>query len=170
MDSAIGAMKIDFEHLPYRPCVGAALVNKDGLLFAGRRIDSDWNAWQMPQGGIEAGEEPGEAAVRELHEETGVRPELAKALARTDGWLNYDLPHDLIPRLWGGRYRGQKQIWFLFRFLGQDRDIDVRTEVPEFSEWRWFAADDLLRHIVPFKKSIYRSVFEAFSDHLDRRG
>ena len=162
-------MENSVEQLPYRPCVGAALVNKDGLLFAGRRIDSDWNAWQMPQGGIEEGEEPGEAAVRELQEETGVGPGLAKELARTDGWLNYDLPLHLVPKLWGGRYRGQKQIWFLFRFLGQDSDINVRTDEPEFSEWGWFAADELLGHIVPFKKSIYSNVFEAFSEHLAPR-
>ncbi|MDE0112551.1 MAG: RNA pyrophosphohydrolase [Albidovulum sp.] len=163
-------MDVSLEKLPYRPCVGAALVNERGLLFAGKRIDSDWNAWQMPQGGIEEGEKPCEAAIRELQEETGVAPELAEEIARTEGWLNYDLPRDLVPQLWGGRYRGQKQIWFLFRFLGRDSDINVRTNVPEFSEWGWFATDELLGHIVPFKKSIYRSVFEAFSEHLARHG
>jgi putative (di)nucleoside polyphosphate hydrolase len=152
--------------LPYRPCVGVTLINRDGLIFAGRRIDSAAPAWQMPQGGIDAGERPRDAALRELREETGVRPERVEVLGKTPGWLTYDLPPELLGRVWGGRYRGQKQKWFLMRFLGEDSEIDIAREHPEFSEWRWIGADEMVAAIVPFKRAIYAQVVAHFRPWL----
>jgi putative (di)nucleoside polyphosphate hydrolase len=152
--------------LPYRPCVGVVLANREGAVFAGRRIDSPGEAWQMPQGGVDPGEEPLAAALRELREETGVRPEAVRVLADTPDWIDYDLPLDLVPRLWGGRYRGQRQRWFLMRFLGADAEIDIRTPAPEFSAWRWARPEELMGLIVPFKRATYRAVFDAFRDRL----
>jgi putative (di)nucleoside polyphosphate hydrolase len=152
--------------LPYRPCVGVVLVNAAGLVFAGRRIDSPSPAWQMPQGGIDDGEKPQAAALRELWEETGVTADKVTAVDRTRGWLTYDLPPELMGKVWGGRYRGQKQKWFLFRFAGQDGDIRIDTRHPEFSEWRWIAADEMLASIVPFKRAVYAQVIDAFRPHL----
>jgi putative (di)nucleoside polyphosphate hydrolase len=137
----------DAARLPYRPCVGVVLINPAGLVFAGQRLDSDSPAWQMPQGGIDAGERPRDAALRELHEETGVTPDLVTFVARTPGWLTYDLPPELLGRVWGGRYRGQRQRWFLFR-------------------WRWIAADAMREAIVPFKRDVYDRVIAAFRPHL----
>lgn len=151
--------------LPYRPCVGVMLANKDGLIFAGTRIDTP-DAWQMPQGGIDEGEEPREAALRELWEETGVDPALAVIEAQTEDWLTYDLPPELLGRVWKGRYRGQKQLWFLMRFNGSDDQIDIATEHPEFSKWDWLTPDALIEHIVPFKRDIYRQIIETFRAHL----
>ena len=152
--------------LPYRPCVGVMLVNTRNEVFVGQRKDHYKAAWQMPQGGVEKKEEPREAALRELWEETGVDPALVTVEAETDDWLPYELPHDLVPKLWKGRYRGQKQKWFLMRFSGQDSDINIATEHPEFSHWRWLAADELVENIVPFKRDVYVAVLEAFRDRL----
>lgn len=152
--------------LPYRPCVGVVLINPSGLIFAGRRIDTEAPAWQMPQGGIDAGEKPREAALRELVEETGVRPERVEVLAKTPDWLTYDLPPELLGKVWGGKYRGQKQKWFLMRFLGQDTEIDIARDHPEFSEWRWIGAEEMVAAIVPFKRAIYRQVVEQFRPWL----
>lgn len=154
------------ENRPYRPCVGVMLIDPRGLVFAGQRIDSDAPAWQMPQGGIDAGEKPRAAALRELHEETGVTPDLVEFVARTPDWLTYDLPPDLMGKVWGGRYRGQKQRWYLFRFLGRDDQIRIETEHPEFAQWRWIGADEMLDAIVPFKRDVYARVIAAFRDHL----
>ncbi|CAN5240776.1 RNA pyrophosphohydrolase [soil metagenome] len=155
----------DFSHLPYRPCVGIMMVNRDGLVFVGQRIDSkEGDAWQMPQGGVDPGEDAEAAALRELGEETGVKPDHVQLLARTKDELLYDLPDELIGRLWKGKYRGQRQIWFLARFLGTDADIDIATHEPEFLEWRWTGAETLADLIVPFKKKIYRAVVAEFKD------
>ena len=153
--------------LPYRRCVGVVLARGDGTVFAGKRIDNPGDAWQMPQGGIDPGEEPRAAALRELHEETGVPPALVTIEAETEGWIPYDLPPDLVPRLWGGRYRGQEQRWMLMRFHGADADVDIaaagQLHAPEFSEWRWMAPADLLTRIVPFKRAVYEAVFAQLS-------
>ena len=152
--------------LPYRPCAGVVLLNPQGLVFAGQRIDSPVPAWQMPQGGIDAGEKPGEAALRELWEETGVRAELVEKLAKTTDWVTYDLPPELLGKVWKGKYRGQKQKWFLFRFLGADSDVDIRTEHPEFSVWAWKSHAEVLESIVPFKRPVYEQVFSEFRNWL----
>jgi len=152
--------------LPYRPCVGVMLMDKRGRVFAGQRIDSDVPAWQMPQGGIDKGETPQEAALRELGEETGVSPHLVEVVAETADWVTYDLPHDIVPRIWKGRFKGQKQRWVLLRFQGTDADIDIETEIPEFSEWRWLDPQDVLDNIVPFKRAVYAAVFSEFASLL----
>jgi len=152
--------------LPYRKNVGMMLANAHGFIFAGRRIDNPGDAWQMPQGGIDAGEDPVQAALRELEEEIGVASDLVRVEAEMPEWLTYDLPHDLIPRLWQGRYRGQKQRWFLMRFLGDDQEINIATEHPEFSEWQWMSPDELLSKIVPFKRDVYAAVIRAFQSRL----
>ena len=152
--------------LPYRPCVGVVLINRDGLIFAGRRIDTAAPAWQMPQGGIDAGEKPRAAALRELVEETGVRPDRVEVLGKTKGWLTYDLPPELLGKTWGGKYRGQKQKWFLLRFLGEDAEIDITREHPEFAEWRWIGPEAMVAAIVPFKRAIYRAVVDGFRPWL----
>lgn len=155
--------------LPYRPCAGVVLVNADGLVFAGQRIDSP-GAWQMPQGGIDEGETAAQAALRELTEETGVSANHVEMLGETPDWVFYDLPPELLGKVWKGRYGGQKQKWFLLRFLGEDVDIRIDTEHPEFDKWRWMRAKELIAHIVPFKRDVYRQVLAAFDDHLAEGG
>jgi putative (di)nucleoside polyphosphate hydrolase len=152
--------------LPYRPCVGIMLFNRDGLVFVARRIDMVSEAWQMPQGGIDPGEEPVEAAFRELDEEIGTRA--AEVMAEAEEWLEYDLPVDLIGKLWKGRFRGQRQKWFAMRFLGEDADIDIETPTPEFSEWKWVEAPELPGLIVPFKRALYAELVARFG-HLAER-
>ena len=147
--------------LPYRPCVGIMLINADGHVFVAQRHDTAGDAWQMPQGGIDPNEEPAVAAVRELQEETAV--ENAKIVAESPQWRNYDLPDDLIGKVWGGRYRGQTQKWFAFRFLGRDDEIDIVSgEHSEFSAWKWAPIDDLIGLIVPFKRQLYMEVVAEF--------
>ena len=155
-------MNPKFKNLPYRSNVGIMLINDDGHVFVGKRLDNNQNAWQMPQGGIDCDEDPQSAAYRELLEETGIEQENVKFLAKSSKWLLYDLPEDLIPKLWDGKYRGQKQKWFLFKFLGTNRDINISTEHPEFSNWKWMPKENLLEEIVPFKKSVYESVLREF--------
>ncbi len=152
--------------LPYRPNVGVMLVNGQGHVFVGQRTDSDIPAWQMPQGGVDKGETPRDAALRELQEETGVCPTQVTVEAETKGWVTYDLPHDVVPRIWKGRYRGQEQKWFLMRFSGSDDQINIDTEHREFSEWRWLAADQLVDNIVPFKRAVYEQVMSEFGPLL----
>jgi putative (di)nucleoside polyphosphate hydrolase len=156
----------DTENLPYRPCVGVMLINSAGLIFAGKRLDSTAGAWQMPQGGIDEGEKPRTAALRELCEETSVTADLVERVEKTKGWVTYDLPPDLLGNAWGGRFRGQRQKWFLYRFLGSDAQVNIATDHPEFSEWRWIAADDMLAAIVPFKREVYAKIIAAFRPHL----
>lgn len=163
-------MSVDPTTLPYRPCAGVMLMNARGQVFVGQRIDSTLEAWQMPQGGIDPGEDPYDAAVRELWEETGVTADKVKLIAATEDELLYDLPEDMIGKVWKGKWRGQRQRWFLFRFLGEDRDVNIQTPEPEFRAWRWSDASDLPAMIVPFKKALYEAVLDAFSEHLtDRR-
>ncbi|GAA0663831.1 putative (di)nucleoside polyphosphate hydrolase [Sphingomonas insulae] len=152
--------------LPYRPCAGIMLVNRAGQVFVGQRIDSTLEAWQMPQGGIDPGEDAYAAAVRELGEETGVAPEHITLIAEAPDELFYDLPEDMIGKVWKGKWRGQRQRWFLFRFLGEDSDIDIATEHQEFRAWRWSDPDDLPAMIVPFKRALYEAVLAAFRPHL----
>ena len=149
----------------YRPAVGIMLLNPAGLAFIGRRIDmpAGLAAWQMPQGGIDPGETPRQAALRELKEEVGT--DEAEILAESAGWLHYDVPEDLWMQfggMWGGRYRGQRQKWFLMRFTGEDRDIDLATEHPEFDAWEWVEPERLPELIVPFKRQLYRDILAEF--------
>lgn len=155
-----------FDHLPYRPCAGIMLRNADGRVFVGQRLDSTTEAWQMPQGGIDDGEDAEVAALRELGEEAGVSPDLVAIIARTAGEHLYDLPPELIGRIWGGKYRGQRQHWFLMSFLGTDSDIDIETEHQEFRSWRWAYPHELVDLIVPFKRELYANVLSEFSPHL----
>ncbi len=156
----------DYEHLPYRPCAGVMLLNADGHVFVGQRLDSAADAWQMPQGGIDPGEDPETAALRELSEETGIAPHLAEILAISPREHLYDLPPQLMGKLWKGKYRGQRQTWFLMRFLGSDTDVNIETEHREFRSWRWVAPDLLETLIVPFKKELYRNVVADFTPHF----
>lgn len=156
----------EFLALPYRPCVGVVLLNAAGEVFAGQRLDSSAEAWQMPQGGIDPGEAPIEAALRELREETGVPAEAVELVAEAPDWIAYDLPIELAPQVWKGRFRGQRQRWFLLRLTGDEALIDIATPHPEFGAWRWARPDELVAMIVPFKRATYRAVFDAFADHL----
>jgi putative (di)nucleoside polyphosphate hydrolase len=150
--------------LPYRDGVGIMLINSQRKVFAARRIDTLAEAWQMPQGGIDAGETPREAALRELAEETGT--DKAQVLRESAQWHHYDLPEALVPQIWGGRYRGQRQKWFAMAFTGADHDINIATEHPEFSQWQWVPANTLPDLIVPFKRVLYQSLVEEFKDLL----
>ncbi|WP_294255235.1 RNA pyrophosphohydrolase [uncultured Sphingomonas sp.] len=152
--------------LPYRPCAGVMLLNRDGRVFVGQRLDSTLEAWQMPQGGIDPGEDALEAAFRELWEETGVARHHAELIAEAPEELQYDLPDDLIGKVWKGKWRGQRQRWFLLRFLGEDGDIDIATAHPEFRAWRWSDPADLPELIVPFKRALYTRLLELFAPHL----
>jgi len=156
-------MTVDVESLGYRPCVGIMLLNAVNEVFVAQRIDAIAEAWQMPQGGIDKGEEPAEAAMRELLEEIGTNN--AEIIAEHPGWIPYDLPEHLVGRLWKGRYRGQTQKWFAMRFLGDDADIDIDTAEPEFNAWRWAPMGDLVDLAVPFKRHVYADLVEAFG-HL----
>lgn len=158
------AVTIDLAGLPYRPCVGVMLVNPEGKVFVGQRIDAkEGDRWQMPQGGIDEGEDLHEAAFRELTEETGVGKDLATIIATTREELLYDLPDDLVGKLWGGRYRGQRQHWVLMRFTGDDADVRLDAHDPaEFFEWKWVEPEALPDLIVPFKRRVYRAVLEEF--------
>ena len=152
------------EHLPYRPCAGMMILNKKGQVFVGKRIDMISEHWQMPQGGIDDGEQPLAAALRELDEEIGTRD--VELLHSLEEWLTYDLPDDLIGKVWKGKYRGQKQKWFLFRFLGEDQDINIVTHHPEFSEWKWAEASEIPQLIVPFKRDLYETILQRFGPKL----
>lgn len=152
--------------LPYRPCAGVMLINPAVQVFVGQRLDSSADAWQMPQGGIDPGESAEDAALRELGEETGIAPHLVDIVARSAGEHLYDLPPHLMGKMWGGRYRGQRQTWFLMRFRGTDDDVNIATSHQEFRAWRWVGPDQLESLIVPFKKELYRNVVAEFSPHF----
>lgn len=152
--------------LPYRPCAGIMLINEEGKVFVGLRIDNRLDFWQMPQGGIDDGEDASSAALREISEETGIDPSLIEIVARAPHEFHYDLPPELVGKVWKGRYRGQRQTWFLARFKGTDEDVDIETEHPEFRAWRWAEPADLPAMIVPFKRRLYEDVLAAFTRHL----
>ncbi len=149
------------ENLPYRPCVGILLLNHENKIFVGKRIDTVIEAWQMPQGGIDAGEDPKVTALRELKEEVGT--DNAEIIAESKNWLSYDLPEHLIGVAWKGRYRGQRMKWFAMRFLGDDADINLTHHHPEFSEWRWQTPAEIMRLIVPFKRDLYEKILTEFA-------
>ena len=153
---------IDPETLPYRPCAGVMLFNRAGLVFVGRRIDTTQEVWQLPQGGIDEGEAPLDAAIRELAEETGVQG--AVLLGKAREWLSYDLPAELVGKVWEGRYRGQRQKWFAMRFDDADTEIDVETVHPEFDAWRWTPIDELVGKTIAFKRAVYQAVIEEFRE------
>jgi putative (di)nucleoside polyphosphate hydrolase len=159
-----------FEDLPYRPCVATLVLNRAGRVFIGRRIDGPehtdaTHVWQMPQGGIDAGEDPWPAALRELHEETSIRS--VERLGEIADWLTYDIPREIVGQAWNGKYRGQTQKWYALRFTGPDSEIDIATpsggaHKPEFVEWRWEPMRNLPELVVPFKRAIYERVVKEF--------
>ena len=162
---------MSFASLPYRPCVGLVVFNRAGLAFIGRRIDGPehvdlTHAWQMPQGGIDAGEEPWPAALRELREETNIRS--VERIGEIAEWLSYDIPRDLIGQAWNGRYRGQTQKWFAVRFAGAESEIDIAhpggAHEPEFSAWRWEKLENVPELVVPFKRRVYDRVVAEFAE------
>jgi putative (di)nucleoside polyphosphate hydrolase len=152
--------------LRYRRAVGIMLLNPERRVFVAQRIDFPSDAWQMPQGGIDAGEGPRQAALRELKEEIGTND--AEFLAESAGWLTYEFPAELRGKVWRGRYRGQRQKWFVLRFLGEDADIDLATKHPEFSAWKWVDPQELPRLIVPFKRQLYIELLAEFRELLNQ--
>lgn len=154
----------DVTTLPYRPCAGIMLVNRSGKVFVGQRLDTRTEAWQMPQGGIDDGEEAELAALRELEEETGIARNLVTILARSAEEHFYDLPEELVGKLWHGKWRGQRQTWFLMRFTGEDSDVDIATDHQEFRAWQWIAPQELPALIVPFKEKLYRNIVAEFAE------
>ncbi len=156
----------EIARLPYRPCVGIALFNQRGQVFVAQRIDNPGPAWQMPQGGIDAQEEPLQAAWREMREEIGT--DRARYIGESREWLQYDLPVELVPQIWKGRFRGQRQKWYAFRFIGEDRDINIATADPEFSAWRWADLEEIPDLIVPFKRKLYEELAVEFAPLVGR--
>jgi putative (di)nucleoside polyphosphate hydrolase len=154
------------EDLLYRPAAGVMLLNREGKVWVGQRLDSTLEAWQMPQGGLDAGEDAESGALRELEEETGIRREHVKLIARCPAELTYDLPEDLAGKLWKGKWKGQRQTWFLYRFTGTDADVNIATPTPEFRAWKWAEPEELPAMIVPFKKKLYEDVIAAFRGWL----
>jgi putative (di)nucleoside polyphosphate hydrolase len=150
----------------YRRGVGVMLLNARGQVWVGRRIDNTDEAWQMPQGGIDKGEKPWATALRELEEETGIPPRLVERVTDCPERLKYDLPEELRGKLWGGKWKGQEQDWFLARFTGDDSDVDIATSHPEFNDWKWIEPEQLPELIVPFKRDLYRRLLKEFADFL----
>jgi putative (di)nucleoside polyphosphate hydrolase len=155
--------------LRYRPAAAVMLLNTEGKVFVAQRLDSSFDAWQMPQGGLDEGESPRDGVLRELEEETGIPASKVEIIAQASRELIYDLPPELQKKLWKGRYAGQRQSWFLARFLGQDSDVNLETEHPEFRSWQWVDPWELPQLIVTFKKQLYEEVLEEFSQHLPSR-
>lgn len=155
-----------FAHLPYRACAGVMLLNARKQVFVGQRLDSTADAWQMPQGGIDPGEDAQAAAFRELEEETGIPRRLAAVVAQAAQQHLYDLPPGLMGKMWGGKYRGQRQTWFLMHFKGTDADVNIATAHQEFRAWKWAKPTELEHLIVPFKKELYRNVVAEFAAFL----
>ena len=154
------------ESLPYRPAAGVMLLNREVKVFVAQRLDSTLEAWQMPQGGLDEGEDAETGALRELEEETGIPRDKVEIVARCPVELTYDLPDDLVGKLWKGKWRGQRQTWFLCRLTGTDADVNLDTEHPEFRAWKWADPAELPAMIVPFKKQLYEDVLAAFRDWL----
>ena len=152
---------------PYRPCVGIMLINQHGDIFGGQRLDNRAEAWQMPQGGIDEGEDVETACFREMREEIGTNK--ADILRLHPDWLNYDIPRPLADNLWSGAYRGQTQKWVALRFKGEDTDINIQTEDPEFISWQWLSPDELIQRAVPFKRDVYTNIMAEFKDLLISR-
>jgi putative (di)nucleoside polyphosphate hydrolase len=150
----------------YRPAVGVMLLNREGKAFVGQRLDSTLEAWQLPQGGLDPGETAEEGAFRELEEETGIARDKVEIVARCPAELYYDLPEDLIGKVWKEPWRGQRQTWFLARFLGRDEDVNIATPDPEFRAWKWAEPAELPAMIVPFKKELYEQLLAAFAEWL----
>ena len=157
---------IDKAAMPYRPGAGVMLINRDGKVWVGQRFDSSLEAWQMPQGGLDHGEDAEEGALRELEEETGIPRAMVEIVARCPTKLTYDLPDDLIGKIWKENWRGQRQAWFLMRFLGEDEDVNLETDHPEFRAWKWAEPAELSAMIVPFKQKLYEDVIAAFREWL----
>jgi putative (di)nucleoside polyphosphate hydrolase len=155
---------LEYSKRPYRPCVGIMLINDNGHIFGGQRIDNRAEAWQMPQGGIDAGEDVETACFREMREEIGT--DKADILSIHPEWLNYDIPLPLADRLWGGSYRGQSQKWVALRYTGQDSDINIATEEPEFFSWQWMSPADLIQLAVPFKRPVYEDIMTQFAQYI----
>tara|TARA_B100001093_G_scaffold460471_1_gene474302 strand:- start:255 stop:719 length:465 start_codon:yes stop_codon:yes gene_type:complete len=149
----------------YRSGVGMVILNQNKKIFIGQRFDKDKSAWQMPQGGIDNNETPVDACIRELAEETGIEKNY-KIIGKTSNWYTYDLPKNLQRKLWGGRYKGQVQKWFVISFFGEDNEINIKTRHPEFKNWKWSTKDELMSLIVPFKKDLYEKTFFEFSNFL----
>ena len=155
---------LEYSKRPYRPCVGIMLINDNGHIFGGQRIDNRAEAWQMPQGGIDAGEDVETACFREMREEIGT--DKADILSIHPEWLNYDIPLPLANRLWGGSYRGQSQKWVALRYTGKDSDINIATEEPEFFSWQWMSPADLIQLAVPFKRPVYEDIMSQFAQYI----
>ncbi|MFT6075134.1 MAG: putative (di)nucleoside polyphosphate hydrolase [Yoonia sp.] len=156
----------EIAQLPYRPCVGVMLINPRGHIFVAQRKDRDTDAWQMPQGGVDKGETTRDAALRELEEETSIPAKFVTIEGETAGLIRYDIPHELVPNIWKGRFRGQEQKWYLMRFHGVDNQIDLETKHPEFSSWKWMPPSELVGSIVPFKRAVYAQVLAEFTSKL----
>ena len=150
----------------YRPNVGMMIINQKKEIFVGKRIDHPSNFWQMPQGGIDAQEIPSIAALREMEEEVGIKKNKVDLLTESKDWYCYSIPSDLAKTLWKGKYKGQRQKWFLYKFKGAEKDINIHTEHPEFSDYKWVTKDFLVPNIVPFKKKIYEKLLLEFKDYL----
>ena len=150
----------------YRPNVGMMIINQKKEIFVGKRIDHPSEFWQMPQGGIDTQEIPSIAALREMEEEVGIKENKVEMLTESQDWYYYSIPKDLAKTLWKGKYKGQRQKWFLYKFKGTDKDLNIHTEHPEFSDYKWVNKDFLVPNIVPFKKEIYKKLLVEFKDYL----